>query len=469
MKLQMKNHCPCFFPPLLEGERAIWAFTLSNLVVLLLASPFAFAQDKPVSYFRDIRPIFNSNCNACHKPEKNKGELDMTSFASLMKGGKHGPAVAPGAPDKSKLVEMISGSDPDMPKDADPLRKEQISLIEKWITQGAKDDTPAAGTSVVRTPVYAAPPVISAMAFSPDGSILAVSGYHEILLHKSDGSGLIARLIGESPRIEALAFSSDGKRLAACGGAPAEFGQVQIWDVATHRAIKTFNISTDELYGVSFSPDAKSVAFGGADKVVHRINIADGREMLDFKAHADWVLATDFTHDGKQLVSAGRDRAMKLIDLESGRFVDDINNPLEACLCLAIHPKQEQILYGGDLGNARLYQISDNQKRTAGRNDTNLLVTFPQQGSPVTAVAFSPDGYTVALGSMGQVRTYDLADPEKLVLSLSGFGGPVYSIVYQPDGARLAAAGYDGAIRIYDAKNGKVVKQFIPVPIQAGG
>jgi len=438
----------------------------ATALALLLSLPtFCFAQVEPVSYFRDIRPILNSNCNACHKPEKNKGELDMTSFASLMKGGKHGSTIAAGAPDKSKLVEMISGSDPDMPKDGDPLKKEQVSLIERWISQGAKDDTPAAGTTVVQTPVYAVPPVISAMAFSPDGSILAVSGYHEILLHKADGSAIIARLIGESPRIEALAFSSDGKQLAACGGSPAEFGQVQIWDVATRRATKTFDISTDELYGISFAPDGKSVAFGGADKIVHRINLADGKEMLDFKAHADWVLATQFTHDGKQLVSASRDRAMKLIDLESGRFVDDINNPLEGCICLAIHPKEEQILYGGELGNARLYQISDNQKRTAGRNDTNLLVTFPQQPGPVTAVAFSPDGSTVALGSMGEARTYSAADPDKAILTLSGIQGPIYSIVYQPSAARLAVAGYDGAVRLFDAKTGNLVKQFVPVPI----
>jgi WD40 repeat protein len=386
-----------------------------------------------------------------------------------MKGGKHGAALVPGAPDKSKLVEMISGSDPDMPKDGDPLKKEQVALIERWISQGAKDDTPAAGTTVVQTPVYAVPPVISAMAFSPDGSILAVSGYHEILLHKADGLGMIARLIGESPRIESLAFSADGKQLAACGGSPAEFGQVQIWDVATHRAIKTFNISTDELYGISFSPDGKSVAFGGADKIVHRINLADGKEMLDFKAHADWVLATQFTHDGKQLVSASRDRAMKLIDLESGRFVDDINNPLEACISLAIHPKEEQILYGGDLGNARMYQISDNQKRTAGRNDTNLLITFPQQPGPVTAVSFSPDGATAALGSMGEVRTYSLSDPDKSLLTLSGIQGPIYSIVYRPDGKQLAVGGYDGTVRLFDAKTGNLGKHFIPVPITPEG
>ncbi|HXE54990.1 MAG TPA: c-type cytochrome domain-containing protein [Tepidisphaeraceae bacterium] len=425
----------------------------------------AAAEQKPVSYYHDIRPILSSNCNACHKPEKNKGELDMTTFAALKKGGKHGAEIVPGLPDKSKMIEMISGDDPDMPKDADPLKKEQVALIQRWIAQGAKDDTPAAGTSYVQTPVYTVPPVIASLAFSPDGKILAVSGYHEILLHKSDGSGLIARLLGESSRIESLAFSHDGKMLAACGGSPAEFGQVQIWDVRTHKAIKTYNVSTDELYGISFAPDQKSIAFGGADKIVHRLNIADGKEMLDFKAHADWVLGTEFTHDGRQLVSASRDRAMKLIDLDTGRFVDDINNPLEGCISLAIHPKAEQILYGGDLGIARLYKISDNQGRTAGRNDTNLLQAFERQPGPVSAVAFSPDGNDVALGSVGTVKIYHAADGNKAVLVLSGIQGPIYAVAYTPDGSTLATAGADGYVRLFDARTGKLIKQFVPVPL----
>jgi len=310
--------------------------------------------------------------------------------------------------------------------------------------------------------------VISALNFSPDGSVLAVSGYHEILLHKPDGSGLIARLIGESPRIESLAFSKDGKELAACGGAPAEFGQVQIWDVASRKPLKTFDITTDELYGISFAPDEQSVAFGGgADKIVHRINLQSGKEMLDFRAHADWVLGTQFTHDGKQLVSCGRDKEMKLIDLETGRFVDDINNPLEGCISLAIHPKEEQILYGGDLGAARLYRISDNQGRTSGRNDTNLIRAFPGQPGPVSAVAFSPDGAFVALASVGEVRVYSVTDPSKPAMSLSGFSGPVYSVAYRPDGSVLAAGGADGAVRMFDVKLGKLVNQFIPVPLTA--
>ena len=435
-----------------------------SLSLLLTFTAAALADDAPVSFYRQVRPIFVANCDACHKPEKLKGDLDMTSVTMLLKGGKHGPDVTPGNVSRSKLIEMISGDDPDMPKDGDPLPAGQISLITRWIQQGAVDDSPKVGETKIEPPVYAVPPVVTAIAYSPDGSLLAVTGYHEVLLHKSDGSAIVARLTGEAPRIESVCFSKDGKLLADCGGSPGEFGLVQIWNVPELKLAKAYQISGDSLYGISFAPDEKTVAFGGADKVVHRINIADGKELLDFKAHADWVLGTVFTPDGKQLVSAGRDKEMKLIDLENSRFVDDINNPLEGILCIAENPKAMQILYGGDLGGARLYKISDNQGRTAGRNDTNLIRAFETQKSPVTAVAFSPDGLAAAVGTLNDVNVYNTADGTKLY-TLSGEQGPVFAICYKPDGSRIATAGYDGMIRLYDTKTGNLEKQFMSVPM----
>src|SRR3982751_715653 len=155
---------------------------LPILATFLLPVAAALADDKPVgpvSFYTDVRPLLQSNCNACHKPDKMKAELDMTTYANLMKGGKHGHTVVAGDPDKSKLVEMISGPEPDMPKDADPLKAEQVSMLTRWVKEGAKDDTPAPGTAHVDAPVYTVPPIVTSIAFSPDGSLLAVAGYHE--------------------------------------------------------------------------------------------------------------------------------------------------------------------------------------------------------------------------------------------------------------------------------------------------
>jgi WD40 repeat protein/mono/diheme cytochrome c family protein len=466
-------------------------FFSSIVVFLTTMGAIARADAPPVSYFHDVRPLLASQCVACHKPDKTKGELDMTTFGSLLKGGKHGSSVVPGDPDKSKLIEMISGDDPEMPKDADPLKTEQVDLVTRWVKEGAKDDTPAPGTTHVDPPVYAAAPVITSLAFSPDGSLLAVSGYHEILLHKSDGSGLIARLTGESPRIESIVFSHDGKMLGACGGAPADFGQVQIWDPLTHKNLKTFQPSTDSLYGLSFSPDNKTVACAAADKIVRRINIEDGKVLMEFRGHADWVLHTAFTLDGKQMISGGRDKAIKLIDSADGRFEDDINNPLEQIVSMARHPKEEQVLYGGDMGTPRVYRISVNTGRTAGRFDSNLVRQFERQPGPCTAVAWSPDGTQIAAGSVGEVRVYDAVNPDpnapkstidprapfdpnkpppqvhdsKRLLTLTGNIGPIYAIAWKPDGSVIATGGFDGAVRLFDAKTGNLLKQFIPVPI----
>ena len=80
-------------------------------------------------------------------------------------------------------------------------------------------------------PVYTLPPVITSIDYSPDGKLLAVAGFHEVLLHKADGSGLKARLVGLSERIESVRFSPDGTRLAVTGGNPGRMGEVQVWNI----------------------------------------------------------------------------------------------------------------------------------------------------------------------------------------------------------------------------------------------
>jgi Planctomycete cytochrome C len=86
-------------------------FVLSILAALSVAG-FARADDKPVSFHKDIKPLFTANCNGCHRPEKSKGELDMTSYKALMKGGKKGTPVVAGDPAGSLLLKMISGPEP---------------------------------------------------------------------------------------------------------------------------------------------------------------------------------------------------------------------------------------------------------------------------------------------------------------------------------------------------------------------
>ena len=102
---------------------------------------------KPVSYFSQIRPILQANCQGCHQPAKAKGGYVMTDFAGLFKGGDNeGAAIVPGKPTESAMLALIApdkDGETEMPKDKEPLHSAEIELITKWIAEGAKNDTPA--------------------------------------------------------------------------------------------------------------------------------------------------------------------------------------------------------------------------------------------------------------------------------------------------------------------------------------
>jgi len=415
-----------------------------------------------------VVPILKRSCTGCHHPGKLKGELDLTTYAALQKGGKHGPSFKPGDPEESRIIEEVSGEEPNMPKEGDPLSKDEVALLARWIKEGPKNDTPPDADSfkLSAPPVYAALPVISAVAFSPEGNRLVVSGYHEVLLHKADGSGIVARFVGESPRIESVAFSPNGKVLAVGGSAPARFGEIQVWDVETHKELNSYKVANDSVFGVSFSPDGERLAFGCADKTVRLISVSDGKELMKFDNHSDWVLATAFTVDGKRLLSGSRDRALKLINVANGQFIDDINKLLENVLCLARHPTQDLVAYGGDLGTPRIYKISDNQGRTAANNDVNLVREFERQPGPVCSIAYSTDGNSIAVGNVdGEVRIYKTSDGAR-VATLKENQGAVFALKFHPTKNQLLTGGYDGKVRIFEVPDGKLVTTFDPVPIQ---
>jgi WD40 repeat protein len=450
-----------FFPP--SGTS-----TPVALALLLLTMGNVFGDDAAVSWYRDINPLFKRSCNGCHNPNKLKGEVDTSTYTGFLKGGKHGPNFVAGDPTKSRVIEEISGKEPSMPKEGDPLSPLETALIEKWIKEGAKDDTPADAysTKLAQPPTYIAPPVIAAIAFSSNSNWLAVAGYHEVLLFDAPTLTLKARLLGESPRIDSLAFSPDSKLLGVSGGAPSRFGEIQVWDLASTNIVHSWKLGGDSIFGLSWSPDGSRLAFGGPDKVIHVIGATNGAELMKFDNHSDWTLRTAWMADGRRLLSASRDRAMKLIDANTGQFIDDINKLLEPIVCMARHPKEEWAAYGGAEGGVRIYKAKENQERTAGNNDVNLVRDFERQPGPVHAIAWSPDGSLLAVGGVGgEVRVYKSADGARAA-TLEGHDGAVFTLQFSPDGKLLFTAGFDGLVRGFNPSNGRLQVIFTPIRIE---
>ena len=435
--------------------------------------------DRKISYYTDIRPLFQTHCQGCHQPAKKGGDYVMTDFPLLLKGGETGEtAITAHKPDESYLIEMITPvkGEAEMPRDKDPLSESDIDLITKWVVQGAIDDSPASTQlrySNENPPIYNAAPIITSLDFSSDGKYLAISGFHEVLLHHADGSGLAARLIGLSERIESARFSPDGTMLAVAGGSPGRMGELQVWKVEGAELVFALTAGYDTIYGANWSPDGKLVSYGCPDATIHAIKIEDGSEVLFNGAHSDWVLDTVFSKAGDHLVTVSRDRSMKLINVETAQFIDNITSITPGALkgglhAVDRHPDKDELLAGGVDGVPRVYRMVREKARKIG-DDYNLIRAFPKLNGRVFSTRFSQDGTMIVAGSSyngaGQVKVANYADGKEIA-SLDIDSG-IFTVAFHPDGNVIAAGGFDGNIYLLEPKTGKIVKQFIPVEIQA--
>jgi len=120
---------------------------LSVLLLAPAAGPLRSAD--PVSYLRDIKPILQERCYACHSALKQKAKLRLDTAALAITGGRSGAAIKPGDAAASVLIDRVN--DPNestrMPPEGKPLSAEQIALLKAWVEQGAKapaDEQPEA-------------------------------------------------------------------------------------------------------------------------------------------------------------------------------------------------------------------------------------------------------------------------------------------------------------------------------------
>ena len=491
------------------------AFTVPLLGALVASSVSLRAEIKPtgkVSYYRDVRPILQANCQGCHQAAKAKGGYVMTDFKRLLAGGdSEGAAVVVKHPEQSAILKMVTPQDGEvrMPKGKTPLLDNEVAVLRSWIEQGAEDDTPTDAKrhyDADHPPVYTRAPVITSLDFSPDGKLLAVAGFHEVLLYENEGATLAARLIGLSERVQSIRFSPDGQRLAVAGGDPARLGEVQIWDVAKRKLTTSAPLTYDTLYGISWSQDSKLVAFGCADNTVRAIEAASGKQVVQMSSHSDWVMSTAFSVKGDHIVSGGRDMSVKLTEVAAQRFIDNVTSITPGglkggVLAVATHPRFEEMVAAGSDGLPRVYRIFREVKREIGDDAQFVADLFPMTGRVFT-VRFSPDGKRIACGSgldrAGEllVCSYDYTNEvpkalRELMGKVPGARKPeekqqledykkqgiheiarvavphstIYSLAFTPDGRRLAAGGSDGMVRIFNATNGAVVKEFVSVPL----
>jgi len=274
------------------------------------------------------------------------------------------------------------------------------------------------------------------VAFSPgDGARIATAGYGgRARIWDVETRETIAVLDAHSGPIYALAYSRDGDRLVT----GSSDNTAIVWDAATGDTVMTLSGHTSEVYDVAFNPGGSRLITGSRDGTARIWSAFTGDSLVTLSSHTNTVFGVAFSPDGRQVATGSADRTIRIWDVSSAQNL----------FTLAGHDDVVyQVEFAGD--GSRLASASwDN---TAMVWDVSSI----QHDGAVFAADFSPDGRHVAVASGVEAVTRPIGSgTDSLVLY---HGDWVYDVAYSPDSSRLATAGADGAVRVYDTQTGDVV------------
>ncbi len=277
---------------------------------------------------------------------------------------------------------------------------------------------------------------------------------------------LITTIEGHSNWVKSVLFSADGQTLASCSYDKT----IRLWQLDTGREIRTlgrgrfFVWHSKVVLSIAFSPDGKTLAssilgapFGNPD-MIKLWDVSTGRQLGTLKGHSHAITSVAFSPDGKTLASGSQStiigsdtdsNTIRLWDVCIGHEKRVLKGHLSYVNSVVFSPDGQTLASGSLDCTIKLWDVCTGQEKR----------TLKGHLHSVTSVAFSPDGQTLASGSSDRtIRLWDVSTgQEKLTLKALSYGVnyDANSVAFSPDGQTLASGSSDRTIRLWDVSTGQ--------------
>ncbi|WP_369257223.1 CHAT domain-containing protein [Streptomyces sp. R35] len=296
--------------------------------------------------------------------------------------------------------------------------------------------TPVAISEAARLFTFRATGTAHAVAFSPDGTRLAVAcNRRTALIIDERGRRLVLVQLGVFGSALDVAFSSDGCRFATAD----QTSTAQVWDASTGTELCSVNPG-GSVYGVAFHPDGLRLATGGRDSTARVWDVGTGAELLKIP-HTDYVWGVAFSSDGLRLATASEDKTARVWDARTGAELLGVTH----------NARVSDVAFSSD--GRRLATAGKDKTARVWDADTGAELLKVTHTKSVRRVAFSPDGLHLATASEDNTaRVWDAGTGTELLKITHDKA--VRGVAFSLDGRRLATASEDKTVQLWSLTGG---------------
>lgn len=309
-------------------------------------------------------------------------------------------------------------------------------------------------------------PASSAVAFSPDGKLLAVGdtvGFVHLWQgdHTHSAACQHQVLSGHTNSVQALAFRPDGRMLATIGlDKTARIWDLQPGDGGSPRCVNVLSGHTKTLYAVGFGPDGQSLFYSDGDGAVRMWAIDDRGQTRNprfFQRDGVAIVSVALHPQGGYLLETKYSGAPHLWEIREGKYVMQLPG-LREVTSLVFSPTGDTAAAASSEGHIGLWDMAS---PSVGR----LLGLSPRCGSTIRQIAYAPDAASIAGACEdGAIRLWNPQHLESY-RTLPGHTGAALAVAFRPDGALLASGGSDGAVNLWNPVTGMRVNTLaLPRP-----